>query len=79
MKARLIIKFTEGAYEPSRAFLSKLSEDAGTALTYLRPTSVECRGIYSPEELKKVVERLVRRKDVIYVEEDRMIRHQTPQ
>ena len=61
------------------SFLSELSKDAGTALTYLWPTSVECRGIYNPEELKKVVERLARRKDVIYVEEDRMIRHQTPQ
>lgn len=83
MNARLIIKFTEGAYETSRAFLSKLSEDAGTALIYLRPTSVgghvfECREIYSPEELKKVVERLTRRKDVIYVEEDRLLRHQAP-
>jgi len=35
--------------------------------------------IYRPEELKKVVERLTRRKDVIYVEQDRMMRHQTPQ
>ena len=83
MKARLIIKFTEGAYESSPAFLGKLSKDAGTALTYLRPMSVgghvfECREIYSPEELKKVVERLTRRKDVIYVEEDRLLRHQAP-
>lgn len=81
MRARLIIKFTEGAYESSPAFLGKLSKDAGTALTYVRPVSVgghvfECRKIYSPEELKKVVERLTRRKDVIYVEEDRMLRHQ---
>ncbi len=79
MNSRLIIKFADVAYEASPAFVSKLSKDAGTALTYLRPTSVECRGIYSPEELKKVVERLTRRKDVIYVEEDRMMRHQAPQ
>ncbi len=85
MNARLIIKFKDSVREPSTAaFVSKLSEDAGTTLTYLRPMSVgghvfECRGIYSPEELKKVVERLTRRKDVIYVEEDRMMRHQTPQ
>ncbi len=48
MNARLIIKFTEGPFESSPAFLGKLSEDAGTALIYLRPTSVggyvfECR------------------------------------
>jgi hypothetical protein len=81
MRARLIIKFTEGAYESSPAFLGKLSKDAGTALVYVRPVSVgghvfECREIYSPEELNKVVERLTRRKDVLYVEEDRMLRHQ---
>ncbi len=81
MKPRLIIKFTEGAYEFSPAFLGKLSKDAGTALVYVRPVSVgahvfECREIDSPEQLKKVVERLTRRKDVIYVEEDRILRHQ---
>ena len=78
---RLIIKFTEGAYESSAAFMGKLSKDAGTTLIYVRPVSVgghvfECREIYSPEEMRKVIERLTRRKDVIYVEEDRILRHQ---
>ena len=49
MNARLIIKFKDSVRGPSTAaFVSKLSENAGTALTYLRPTSVggyifECR------------------------------------
>ena len=82
MNARLIIKFKDGVRGPSTAaFVSKLSEDAGTVLIYLRPMSAgghvfECREIYRPEDLKKVVERLTRRKDVIYVEEDRVVRHQ---
>ena len=81
MKARLIIKFTEGAYESSPAFLGKLSEDAGTALTYLRPMSVgghvfECRNVYSSDELAEVIQRLTKRKDVVYVEQDRILQHQ---
>lgn len=81
MNARLIIKFTEGAYESSPAFLGKLSEDAGTALTYLRPMSVgghvfECRDVYSSDELVDVIQRLTKRKDVVYVEEDRILQHQ---
>ncbi len=41
MNARLIIKFKDSVRGPSTvAFVSKLSEDAGTALIYLRPTSV---------------------------------------
>lgn len=81
MKPRLIIKFTEGAYESSRAFLGKLSKDAGTALTYLRPVSVgghvfECRDIYSTDELARVIQRLTKREDVVYVEPDRVLQHQ---
>lgn len=81
VKARLIIKFTEGAYESSPTFLRKLSEDAGTALVYLRRTSVgghvfECRDLYSSDELMDVIQRLKRRKDVIYVEQDKILKHQ---
>ncbi len=81
MRARLIIKFTEGAYESSPAFLGKLSKDAGTALVYVRPVSVgghvfECRDVYSSEELAEVIQRLTKRKDVVYVEQDRILQHQ---
>lgn len=81
VKARFIIKFTEGAYESSPAFLGKLSKDAGTVLVYVRPVSVgghvfECRDVYSSDELAEVIQRLTKRKDVVYAEEDRLLRHQ---
>ncbi len=84
MNARLIIKFRDSVRGPSTvAFVSKLSEDAGTALIYLRPTSVggyvfACRDVYNSDELTKVIQRLTKRRNVVYVEQDRMMRHQTP-
>ncbi len=83
MKVRLIIKFTEGAYESSPAFLSKLSEDAGAALVYLRQTSVgghvfECRDVYSSDELAQIIQRLGKRDDIVYVEQDQVLFHQAP-
>ena len=81
MGATLIIKFTEGAFESSPAFLGKLSEDAGTALIYLRPISVgghvfTCRDVYNSDELTEVIQRLSKRRDVVYVEQDRILQHQ---
>lgn len=82
MNARVIIKFKDSVGEPSgAAFVSGLSDDAGTALTYLRPVSVgghvfECRDVYNSDELAKVIQRLTKRKDVVYVEQDRMLQRQ---
>ena len=82
VSVRLIIKFKDGVRGPSSAaFVSKLSEDAGTALNYLRPISVgghvfECRDVYSMDALAEVIQRLTKRKDVVYVEPDRILRHQ---
>ena len=82
MNARLIIKFKDSVRGPSTAaFVSKLSEDAGTALTYLRPMSVgghvfEIRDVYSSDKLAEVIQRLTKRKDVVYVEQDRILQHQ---
>ena len=66
MNARLIIKFKDSVQRPSAAaFVSKLSEDAGTALVYLRPMSIgghvfECRDVYSSDELAEVIQRLTK-------------------
>ncbi len=82
MNARLIIKFKDSVRGPSTAaFVSKLSEDAGTTLIYLRPMSVgghvfECRDVYRSDELAEVIQRLTKRKDVVYVEQDRVLQHQ---
>jgi hypothetical protein len=82
MGARLIIKFKDSVRGPSTAaFVSKLSEDAGTALVYVRPVSVgghvfECRDIYDSDELAEVIQRLTKRRDVVYVEQDRKLQHQ---
>ena len=71
MNARLIIKFRDSVRGPSTvAFVSKLSEDAGTALIYLRPTSVgahvfECRDVYSSDQLAQIIQRLGRRDDIV--------------
>ena len=82
MNARLIIRFKDSVQGPSNAaFVSKLSEDAGTALVYLRPMSVgghvfDCPDVYSSDELAEVIQRLTERKDVIYVEQDRILQRQ---
>jgi hypothetical protein len=82
MNARLIIKFKDSVRGPSTAaFVSKLSEDAGTALMYVRPMSVgghvfDCPDVYSSDELAEVIGRLTKRKDVIYVEQDRILQRQ---
>lgn len=85
MKARIIVKFTGVSTDPSKsAFVKKLSQSAGASLVYLRPISTgahvfSVEGLSTPEQLADVIKRLEQRSDVLYVEQDRILRHQLSQ
>jgi hypothetical protein len=81
---QLIIKFrTSSNVNPAQAdVLASLSRDAGAKLDYVRPMSgdahvLRIEGLADPQDLAHAIERLSRRADVEYVEEDvRMYRQQ---
>ncbi|MFQ5995067.1 MAG: hypothetical protein ACE5K1_08215 [Acidiferrobacterales bacterium] len=82
IRAQLIIKFTETQTDVSSpAVLISLSGDAGASLVYVRAMATGAHvfvveGVSSQDELNHVIRRLAMRKDVVYVERDRRIRHQ---
>ena len=78
---QIIIKFRDPRLDPSQPhFLTEISRDAGAALVHVRAMS---GGAYvlRPEnpvdraEFDRIIERLGKRKDVEYVEPDRVMRH----
>ncbi|GMQ89996.1 MAG: hypothetical protein BMS9Abin10_0336 [Gammaproteobacteria bacterium] len=79
---RIIVKFNPVVTDPSApAYVAALSRDAGATLVYLRPMSggahvFVVEGISSADDLTAVIKRLGQRSDVIYVEADRIMRHQ---
>jgi acetolactate synthase small subunit len=80
--AQIIIKFRNNIFDPSKtAFVQELSRDARAALSYIRPMSggahvFAVEKISDAEQLIKVIQRLSQRPDVLYVQQDRMLRHQ---
>lgn len=82
-QARLIVKFDKSVSQPSsEAYLKGLSEDAGVALVYVRAMAGDnvhvfvLEGVSDMKQLKEAISRLSARRDVIYVEQDRRLRHQ---
>jgi hypothetical protein len=82
LRARIIIGFSVTAEPPSeRRFVEHLARDAGARLSYVRPVSgkvhiFEIEGLRDEEELRLAIERLTRRPDVAYVEQDRILHGQ---
>lgn len=80
--AQLIIKFSEPTIDPTRAdFVEHLSKDAGVPLVYLRPISggahlFRIERLADKDQLAAVMKRLTKRTDILYVEPDRVLRHQ---
>jgi hypothetical protein len=80
-ETRLIIKFRDPAADPASAVvLNGLSRDAGLSLAYLRPLSggahvLRVLGETDRQVLIEGVRRLGLRRDVEYVEFDRIMRH----
>ena len=66
----------------SEDLVQALSREAGVTLVYLRPIAngeahvLEVQGVSNTEQLKAVMAKLSARNDVIYVEQDRRLRHQ---
>jgi hypothetical protein len=82
-KTRIIVKFVQGVTQPSsEKFVRGLSEDAGVKLAYGRAMGGDnvhvflLEGVSSMKQLQEVISRLSTRRDVIYVEQDRRLRHQ---
>ncbi len=81
-RAQLIVKFRPAVAEPSaEAFVQTLSEDAGVRLVYVRAMSggahvFAVEGAVSRTQFDQIIRRLEARPDIVYVEEDRILRHQ---
>jgi len=79
--AQLIIKFRKADFDPSRNdFAQKLSDEAQTPIIYLRPMSggahvFRVMNIADNAQLIKVIQRLSKRPDILYVEQDRLMQH----
>jgi hypothetical protein len=82
---QLIIKFRKTDFDPSRiAFVQELSREAQTPMIYLRPMSGGAHvfriiDISDNVQLTTVIQRLSKRPDILYVEQDRMMQHQQVQ
>jgi hypothetical protein len=80
--AQIIIKFRNDALDPSRPdFIEGLSRDASAKLVYVRPMSggahvFRVEDIADSVQLTEVVQRLSKRPDILYVEQDAMMQHQ---
>ncbi|MBN1614720.1 MAG: hypothetical protein JW950_09670 [Deltaproteobacteria bacterium] len=80
--ARVIIKFRDPGLDASRSDIAEsLSAHAGTNLAYLRSISVGAHVFYledvpDRDALTEIIRRLSERPDILYVEEDRIMRHQ---
>ena len=80
---QLIIKFSANVTKPARPELVKeLSQEAGAPLVYIRPMSggAHVFGIsypVNPAQMVALVRRLSARGDIVYVEQDQVLRHQS--
>ncbi len=81
-KAQIIIKFRDSINNPAENdFVSQLSRYANAELTYLRPMSggahvFTVADVPDEEALKEIIKRLSQRPEIIYIQRDRIIRHQ---
>ena len=81
--AQIIIKFTSRISDPSdQEFVESLSQDIGISLIYLRAMSggaqvFRVKGPCSEKQLSLALQRLTARDDVVYAEQDRVMRHQS--
>lgn len=78
---QIIIKFRDPRLDPSQPhFLDEISRDAGAALVHVRPMSGGAHVLRPKDpvdgaELDRIIERLGKRRDIEYVEHDRVMRH----
>lgn len=83
--AQLIIKFRQADFDSSRiAYVQELSRDAQTQIIYLRPMSggahvFRIMDISDNAQLTAVIQRLSKRPEILYVEQDRIMQHQKVQ
>jgi len=81
--SQIIIKFRDLGLDPSRNdFVQELARTANAALVYVRPMSggahvFRVENISNPAQLTEVIQRLSRRSDVLYAEQDSIMQHQT--
>jgi hypothetical protein len=81
--AQIIIKFTEEISDPSKQdFLEGLSQELGIPISYVRPMSggAHVFRVEEPsdeEQVSQALKRLNARNDVLYAEQDRIMRHQS--
>jgi hypothetical protein len=78
---RLLVKFSPNVPDPANpVFLKNLSEDAGVILEYIRPMSggAHVIGVRGPLDLQadEIIRRLSASDDILYVEQERLLRHQ---
>ena len=79
---QIIIKFSDSVTDPSEQnFLKSLSRDVHAELSYLRPMSggahvFTVANVPDEEALKEIIKRLSQRPEIIYIQQDRIIRHQ---
>jgi hypothetical protein len=80
--SQLIIKFKDDVSDPSNAdFVKALSRDAKYLLVYIRPMSGGAHvfrvvDFIDDSQLSEVIQRLLKRSDVTYAEQDRTMQHQ---
>ena len=78
---QIIIKFRGDSFDPSpSAFVQQLSRDAAATLAYLRPMSggahvFGLKNIADTARIKEIVRKLQERPDILYVEQDDIMRH----
>jgi len=81
-RAQIIIKFRDNITHPAEGnFIRQLSRYANAELTYLRPMSggahvFTVANVPDEEALKEIIKRLSQRPEIIYIQQDRIIRHQ---
>jgi hypothetical protein len=79
---QLIIKFRNNIADPSTiAFVQELSRDAQATLFYIRPMSggahvFRVENISTASQLAEVIQRLAKKPEIIYVEQDSIMQHQ---
>ncbi len=82
---QLIIKFRDPNFDPAQDdYLQELSRDTQTQLIYLRPMSggahvFRVMDTSDNAQLITVIQRLCKRPEILYVEQDKMMRHQKVQ
>jgi predicted glycosyltransferase len=78
---QLIIKFRKADFDPSQNnFVQKLSLETKTTIVYVRPMSggahvFRVMNITDDTQLKTIIQKLSKRPEILYVEQDRKMQH----